>query len=97
MFSWFSHSSRPRTSYSRRHPRSMAGFWVTKLLKETLTGGNNFVLAKSQEASTVARYPTRRPASYANVVRGQTGGVCCGSLRGGGVEPVGLGIFTWLF
>jgi len=39
-----------------------------------LIGASSSILAK-YEASTLARYFTSRPVSYANVVRGATGGV----------------------
>ena len=66
-------------SYSERVPTVDGWFGVTKLLKEILIGRSSYVLAKSKEAITVARYPTSKPVSYSNVVRGAIGGVHFGS------------------
>ena len=77
--SQLSYSSKPRTIIFPEGPKADGWFGVTKLLKETLIGASGSAFAKSKEASKAVRGYTSKPMSYANVVRGATGGVLSGS------------------
>lgn len=80
VFAQFSYSGRPRTIIIPGGPKANGWFGVTKLLKETLTWRSNFV-SNPKEASTIERYHTSGPASYANVVRGDAGGLHSQQLK----------------
>jgi len=97
VFSQLSYSCRLRTIIFPEGPKVDGWFRVTKLLKETLIRAGSSVQAQSKEASTVAKYLTSGFVSYANVVRGATGSVHFGMLKGWNVGLTGLRIFMLLF
>jgi len=82
VFSHLRYSGKSRTIIFPEGPKADGWFGITKLLKETLIGASKASPAFPKEARKEVKGWLSKPLSYANVVKGASGAMFSGQLKG---------------
>ena len=82
VFSHLSYSGKSRTIIFPEGPKADGWFGIAKLLKETLIGASKASSAFPKEARKEVKGWSSKPVSYANVVKGVSGAMFSGQLKG---------------